>query len=69
MVINFCFSICKCILVSKTLPDLFFIDIFACHLAVEFLCRVNHGFKGPDIGVYTLYWVCQSGESGLQSFS
>lgn len=48
MVINFVFSICMYMLVSKILPDLFFIDVTASYLAIEFDCRVNHGFEGPD---------------------
>ncbi len=42
-------------LLSKILPDLFFIDITASYLAIEFDCRALRALI--DIDVYTLYWV------------
>lgn len=62
MVINFVFSICMYMLVSYILSDMFFIVVTASYWAAEFDCRVNHDFEGPDINVYTLYWVRQSGD-------
>ncbi len=42
------FSICMYMYISKILPDLFFIDVTASYLAIDFDCRVDHGFEGPD---------------------